>query len=58
MTLGELERRARRRAAARAAWESAATAYAALLSGHYTPEDGEHVAVVVCGANTDVSTLA
>ncbi|WP_194892305.1 helix-turn-helix transcriptional regulator [Catenulispora pinisilvae] len=29
VTLGELERRARRRAAARTAWESAATAYAA-----------------------------
>lgn len=35
----------------------AATAYAALLSGHYTPEDGERVAVVVCGANTELATL-
>jgi DNA-binding CsgD family transcriptional regulator len=33
VTLGELERRARRRAAARAAWESAATAYAAAGCG-------------------------
>jgi threonine dehydratase len=31
----------------------AATAYAALLSGRYVPRDGERVAVVVCGANTD-----
>jgi threonine dehydratase len=36
----------------------AATAYAALLSGRYVPQDGERVAVVVCGANTDLSTLA
>ena len=36
----------------------AATAYAALLSGRYRPQDGERVAVVVCGANTDPSTLA
>jgi threonine dehydratase len=35
----------------------AATAYAALLSGRYVPEDGERVAVVVCGANTDPATL-
>jgi threonine dehydratase len=35
----------------------AATAMAALLSGAYTPADGERVAVVVCGANTDPSTL-
>ena len=33
VTLGELERRARRRAAARAAWESAATAYSAAGCG-------------------------
>lgn len=33
VTLGELERRARRRAAARTAWESAATAYAAAGCG-------------------------
>jgi threonine dehydratase len=36
----------------------AATAYAALLSGRYVPEQGERVAVVVCGANTDPATLA
>ena len=36
----------------------AATAMAALLSGAYVPEAGERVAVVVCGANTDPSTLA
>jgi threonine dehydratase len=36
----------------------AATAYAALLSGRYVPDDGERVAVVVCGANTDPATLA
>lgn len=35
----------------------AATAYAAVLSGAYTPADGERVAVVVCGANTDPATL-
>jgi len=31
----------------------AATAYAALLSGAYVPKDGETVAVILCGANTD-----
>lgn len=36
----------------------AATAYAALLSGRYVPSDDERVAVVVCGANTDPTTLA
>ncbi len=36
----------------------AATAYAALLSGGYRPADGERVAVVVSGANTDPTTLA
>lgn len=36
----------------------AATAYAALLSGRYVPGDGERVAVVVCGANTDPTTLS
>jgi threonine dehydratase len=36
----------------------AATAMAALLSGAYVPAEGERVAVVVCGANTDPSTLA
>jgi threonine dehydratase len=35
----------------------AATAYAALLSGRYVPEEDERVAVVVCGANTDPATL-
>ncbi|MGW7684788.1 threonine/serine dehydratase [Kribbella sp. NPDC054772] len=34
-----------------------ATAYAALLSGAYRPAAGERVVVVVCGANTDPSTL-
>jgi threonine dehydratase len=36
----------------------AAAAYAALFSGRYVPGDGERVAVVVCGANTDPTTLA
>ncbi len=36
---------------------SGAAAYAALLSGVYTPAPGERVAVVVCGSNTDPSTL-
>jgi len=36
----------------------AATAYAALLSSRYVPTDGERVAVVVSGANTDPTTLA
>jgi threonine dehydratase len=35
----------------------AATAYAALSSAVYQPAPGERVAVVVCGANTDVRTL-
>ncbi|MGJ6961576.1 threonine/serine dehydratase [Streptosporangium sp. G11] len=34
-----------------------AAAYAALLSGTYTPASGERVAVIVCGANTDPATL-
>ncbi|GAA1131233.1 threonine/serine dehydratase [Kribbella jejuensis] len=34
-----------------------ATAYAALVSGAYKPTAGERVVVVVCGANTDPSTL-
>ncbi|MFG6196609.1 pyridoxal-phosphate dependent enzyme [Nonomuraea sp. JJY05] len=34
-----------------------ATAYAALLAGAYTPAPGERVAVVLCGSNTDPSTL-
>jgi threonine dehydratase len=36
----------------------AATAMAAVLSGAYVPAEGERVAVVVCGANTDPATLA
>ncbi|GIG66385.1 hypothetical protein Pen01_26800 [Phytomonospora endophytica] len=36
----------------------AACALAALLSGAYTPEEDERVAVVLCGANTDPSDLA
>ncbi|SMY11766.1 threonine/serine dehydratase [Brevibacterium jeotgali] len=40
-----------------AAEHGAATAYAAFLSGAYVPAAGERVAVVVCGANTDTSTL-
>ncbi|GAA1400816.1 threonine/serine dehydratase [Kitasatospora putterlickiae] len=35
----------------------AATALAALTSGAYEPGDGERVAVVLCGANTDPSDL-
>lgn len=35
----------------------AATAYAALTSGAYTPQPGERVVVVLCGANTDPSDL-
>lgn len=35
-----------------------AAAPAALLSGAYRPADGERVAVVLCGANTDPSDLA
>jgi threonine dehydratase len=35
----------------------AAAAYAVLTSGRYAPEPGERVAVVVCGANTEVATL-
>jgi len=30
-----------------------ATAFAALLSGHYKPERGERVGVIVCGGNTE-----
>ncbi|MER6945483.1 threonine/serine dehydratase [Nonomuraea sp. NPDC000554] len=53
-------------AARRTLWErhrvvaehAGATAYAALLSGAYTPAEGERIAVVVCGSNTDVTTLA
>jgi threonine dehydratase len=35
----------------------AAAAFAALTSGAYVPREGERVAVIVCGANTDASTL-
>ncbi|MDG4862029.1 threonine/serine dehydratase [Streptomyces sp. T-3] len=35
----------------------AATGFAALTSGTYKPADGETVAVVLCGANTDPSDL-
>ncbi|MDP4506116.1 serine/threonine dehydratase [Nonomuraea turcica] len=52
-------------AARRTLWErhrlvaehAGAAAYAALLSGAYTPRAGERVAVVVCGSNTDPATL-
>lgn len=35
-----------------------ATAYAALTQGAYVPQEGEHVVVVLCGANTDPAGLA
>ncbi|MFC5267333.1 serine/threonine dehydratase [Kribbella qitaiheensis] len=35
----------------------AAVSYAALLSGAYQPADGERVVAIICGANTDPSTL-
>jgi threonine dehydratase len=35
-----------------------ATALAALLTGAYQPREGERIAVVLCGANTDPATLA
>ena len=35
-----------------------ATALAAILSGVYRPKAGERVGVLVCGGNTDVSTLS
>lgn len=41
-----------------AAEHGAAAAYAALTCGAYKPSEGERVAVVVCGANTDATTLA
>jgi threonine dehydratase len=34
-----------------------AAAFAALISGAYQPGDGERIAVVLCGANTDPATL-
>ena len=36
---------------------AAATALAALSTGAYTPAEGEKVAVILCGANTDPSDL-
>jgi threonine dehydratase len=35
-----------------------AAALASLLSGAYVPEPGEHVVVVVCGANGDLAAIA
>jgi threonine dehydratase len=35
----------------------AAAAYAALTSGAYLPAEGERVAVILCGANTDPATV-
>ncbi len=35
----------------------AAAGYAGLLSNAYQPAPGEWVAIIVCGANTDVTTL-
>lgn len=35
----------------------AATGLAALISGQYQPACGERLAVIICGANTDASTL-
>ena len=35
----------------------AAAAFAALASGAYVPAEGERVAVILCGANTDPSTV-
>ncbi|WP_144671539.1 threonine/serine dehydratase [Arthrobacter sp. U41] len=35
----------------------AATAFAALTAGAYVPRENERVAVIICGANTDPSTL-
>jgi threonine dehydratase len=34
-----------------------ATAFAALTQGVYVPEEDEHVAVVLCGANTDPASV-
>jgi threonine dehydratase len=54
------------RAAQRWLWDQAriaaepggATAMAAVLSGEYTPQPGEHVGVLICGANLDPASLA
>ena len=35
-----------------------ATALAALLTGAYQPSDGERIAVVLCGANTNPAALS
>jgi threonine dehydratase len=35
----------------------AAAAFAALHSGAYVPAEGERVAVILCGANTDPATV-
>jgi threonine dehydratase/predicted RNase H-like nuclease len=35
-----------------------AAAYAAILSGAYTPAPGERVGILVCGANVDLAALA
>ncbi|HKH54833.1 MAG TPA: pyridoxal-phosphate dependent enzyme, partial [Propionibacteriaceae bacterium] len=40
-----------------AAEHGAAAAFAALTDAAYVPASGEKVAVVICGANTDVCTL-
>ncbi|MGU3434881.1 threonine/serine dehydratase [Actinomycetes bacterium M1A6_2h] len=40
-----------------AAEHGAATAVAGLLTKAYVPADGERVAVIVCGANTDVTSV-
>ncbi|WP_235558329.1 threonine/serine dehydratase [Sphaerimonospora mesophila] len=40
-----------------AAEYAGATALAALRSGAYVPREGERVAVIVCGSNTDPATL-
>ncbi len=53
------------RAAQRSLWDTVrlmaepggAAALAALLSGAYRPEQGERVAVVVCGSNVDPATI-
>lgn len=41
-----------------AAEHGAATAYAAISSGAYQPATHDRVAVVICGANTDLATIA
>ncbi len=54
------------RAAQRALWEelrvvaepAGATGLAALMSGAYRPSQGERVATLVCGANTDPASVA